>query len=638
MTIKYSLNARERVKKAEYKNFIELTQGIDKSKLEEIVRPLPRVKGFRSGKDTEIRLKLYFGRSSSWDEKDWSLLQNIWLAYTEDHTAFKTILDLNNNETLVNIVHELLSSSEKRQEIIEKIISSIHTENITQKSLKNWLLFSPLPQDDAVEKLLAFVPKESPVELKGKISSLESQINLIKKETVQVNQLQATNKILTKINSELIENSKEFNTTKKELEQAVSKINVLEKVKKEVMKDLEGQSESLQLLFSSYREISYETKNLRNELNLIKKSINEIDSKQETQQITLDQINTVYQEMINNIQVLMQDIEEMKNMNISHTLNPSKPSKKHISTEVKVNIRNHPEDAEVLKLHSINEAVAHLEKNLNLLGIKLPHARRLSREILAALASGQLVSFQGSLASLVAERCASCLTGGIYKILKIPFGCIDSSIEVIIERIIKEFEEKNSPTAVILEGINRSAFDVYGFNIVQFIIDRVIQTRPISKSLLIFSTVLEGPSMLPVGSNLLEIGPLLNIDSIKWLDKPSATGPIGLIDKELFSYVPTTVIDYNWGESIIPNWLHTLGGPLWRRSVITADSYGRELVSSLETPFEFSIFGWIIPMIVHLDSNKLVDFIRYLEHDDRLRYILIKNSQEVVDRFELEVY
>ncbi|WP_066400371.1 hypothetical protein [Neobacillus mesonae] len=638
MTINYALDAKERIKTADYRDFSVITQAIDKSKLEKIIKTLPMVKGFRSGKDTEIRLKRYFGRSSSWEEQDWSLLQNLWLTYTEHHNALQNILGFHNKEMLENIIEELLNSSEKRQEIIEKAISLINTENITQKHLKNWLLFSPLPQDEVVERLLSFVPKESPVELKAKISSLENQIELIKKESVQLTQLQATNKNVTKINSDLLDNTKELNKVKKDLQQANSKIYDLEKIRGMFVEELEGHNKKIQSLYSDNVEMNNEAKNLRSRLSSIIESIKEIDLYREQQNFDISQLSTDYVQMESNIKLLLQDFEELKNQGTPSSTNSIYPLKEHYSEEIKV-IRKQNEVEDVLNLASVNEVAKHLEKNLNLLGIKLPHARRLSREIMAAIGSGQLVSFQGSLASLVAERCAYCLTGGNYRVIKIPFGCIDSSIEVIIERIITEYEDTNSPIAIILEGMNRSAFDVYGLTISKFIIERIFQIRPNSKSLLVFGTVTDGPSMLPIGSNYLELGPLLNIDSIKWLDKPSAIGPLGLIEKEIFSGEASTLVDeYNWEDSIIPNWLYTLGGPLWRRVLITADCYGREMASTIDTPFEFSIFGWIFPMAVHLDSSKLVDFSNLVEKDDRLRYILSKNAFGVVDSFELEDY
>lgn len=644
MGIKYSLDAKERIRNTDYTSFSDLMQCIPKDKTNTILKQLPKLNGFRAGKDTEIRLKRYFNRSQSWDEKDWTLLLGIWLTYTESQSELKSIIGFKNKRELEKLVEELLTSEEQREEIAERIIQDAYTKGITQKALRTWLRFSPLPQDAKVERLLALVPEESSTELKARITSVEGMLKSIKNELVESNHLQSVNKSINKIGVELASHSRQLERTAEELEQAFNSITQLENTRDSLIGNFDAHSKVHKSLQASATATSSQIKAIQKEIEAIQKEIEAIRDEiviiREKQAVDVELLKEDHVQLGANMEVLMQEVEALKDLKLPSTGGVDSRIEKQLNEELKILTRTYLKEDEEVHLQSIHDAATHLEKNLNSLGIKLSHARRLSKEVMAALISGQIVSLQGPLAYLVAERCASCLAGGELRVIKIPFGFVGSlSMDTSMAKLIEEHESSNYPTAVIIEGINRTAFEAYGDSIRQFVIERIFKLRPNSNSLLIFATVIDGPTMIPAGSELLELGPLISLDSIKWMDKASSKGIIGLVSKEVFDGNSSPSFDdYEWEESIIPNWLYSLGGPLWRKSLILADAHGRKINSSIEEPFEFAAFGWIVPMAIYLNSRRLTDFTELAERDDRLKALLAKYEQEVVGSNEMEVY
>lgn len=695
MEIEYSLQAKERIEKANYLDFKEFLQPLQADKLENILKKLPKVNGFRQGKDTEIRLKLYFGRCSSWDDKDWSLLLNIWLMNTESQTPLKGALGFQNNEETEKIIGKLIKSPKMRQEVVGKIVESAQTEQITQKAIKNWMFFSPLPNDDKLERLISFVPKENTVNLKTRVEDVEKLIKALVNKTVQQSQLQTTYKRVEKLSNELTIYFDRLAEGEKGLQETFNHINKVESIQNSFIKKFESQNKENKSLASSLKTVLARINILQEELKEIQKRVKQDALLSGYQDNQIESIKENYSQLNEKLDVLLQDIElfkipqeeykeiqkrtnqgallleyqvtEVKSLRndylqlnekldaLAHDMkeirllkpattnsNTHNTSQSQWAKGIEIIQRHHFVEDGLVDLRSCQDVVAHLEKNLKLLGIKIPHARRLAREILAATFSGQLVSLQGSLAYLVAERCAACLAGGEFKVIKIPVGCVDPySLEEIITALIEETDKSSHPKAIILEGINRSAFESYGESIKQFIIERIFQIRPDNhNSLLFFATVVEGPSTLPVGPEILEIGPLIFVDAIKWLDKPSTDGIGGLIDKEAFKRDSTnpSLDEHDWDESLIPEWLYILAGPLWRRALLMADFSGREMDPSLETLFEFALFGWILPMAICLNSSNLGDFAEYIENDERLRFLLIKYNPEVVDFNEMELH
>lgn len=634
-SINYSLEVRKRIQKAGLSEFKKLVLALPKNKQEETLKPLPKVNGFRKGKDTEIRLQKFYLRSNSWNVKDWSVILNAWYMYTELQVFFRNVLGFNTRSELETIIESLISSKKHRHKIISNLVQSAQIESVTQESLERWLLFSPLPQDQTVSNFIAFTPKQSLSDFNSRLSTIDNDIIAIKREAVNTNQLQVTNKAVQKITTDL-------NMLSVQLGSVIGKVN-------NTVERIIQAEEKQDTLVEDLADFAKGTKSIQNKVTTMTKKINSLEKEMSS---ASDKIDNIFksveslQSFIDDYSLLTAKVEAIKNTIELSSYNLSKPSEvmNNKKSESPLNIPIAVEsksviDDSVLDLNTKEEIVSHLEQNLKQLGVKHQHARLVAKEVVIALASGQLVTLQGSLALSVAERCAACLVGGNYKLIKIPFGCIESrSLEEIVCDLFEESKSTNRPIAIIFEGINRSAFEVYGSYVRQFIIERIMQFNTELHSIFMFATINDGPAMIPIGRETLELGPLITVDSLRWTNKAPTSVSLGSVSKTTFAeefYFDK--IEYELEDSIVPEWLQILGGPLWRRMLLRTNSISMELSPSTD-PFESTLFGWIIPLALCLNTEQVSDFIEFMEQDDRLKLLMMKYAPEVFTSDAIEAY
>jgi hypothetical protein len=647
MDITYSLETKKRIQEVQFEDFINFLLIIPREKLDTAIKSIPKVKGFRSGKDTEIRLKVFFGRSTSWDEKEWSMMLNLWVMHTVNNIPIKNSIGFKDKKELEEIVINAISSRKDRRGITEKLIQASHTENLSQKMILNWLLFSPFPKDTAVEKLVNMMPKENTFELKEKITTIENILKTFKNDYVEQIQFNSTNKHLAKINTDLASLTNNQKSLQIDLKKVSESISQCERDIKKFLELSENKNKEVNVLRKSFSRGIENLGQFNKEVKDIQKVLNEAvlhDSQSDAYINELMVDLELHKNKLEEVETKLESvIKEGENKRITNNTSSSQnfdgPDTRPKSDFFLKNYTLKNEEVPVI-LSSKEAVIGHLEKNFNSLGIKLPHAKRLAREVIAGLASGQLISFKGQLAELVARRCASSLTGGKYKYIKVPFGCLDSSsLDDIISGLVEESNISSDPIAIVLEGVNRSAFELYGNSIKQIVIERSYQIGIDTRSLFIFATIIEGSSIIPVGTEYAELGPLINVNSLKWLDKATNKGRMGIVEKitflELFSLPP---YDHDWDDSILPEWLNILGGPLWRRVLLNADTHGRGFDSSFEEFLEFTIFSWLMPMLIAIDSSKISDFMEYAENDDRLKYYFIKYAPEAMMLNASEIY
>lgn len=632
-SINYSLDVRKRIQKAGVNEFKKLTLALPKNKLDEALKPLPKVNGFRKGKDTEIRLQKFYLQSSSWDESDWNAILNVWYMYTEEQALIRNVLGFKNRLELETIIETVMSSKKTRHKMISDLVQSAHTESVTQELLERWLLFSPLPQDNAVNKLIAFTPKQSTVDIKSRLTAIEEALTAIKRHSVNPNQIQSTHKAVQKVGTDLNSLNVQLAGVIEQVNRTVEKVaEVKEKQGTQVvnLEDFAKVNKTKMSTISS--KISSIQIELNNSLERIDKAFERIEG--------FESVIDDYSFLNANVEDLKNDIELIRS-HLSKTPEAINYNTSESHSNVAITVHNKSVIGDsFIDLNNKQEITSHLEQNLKHLGIKLQHARLVAKEVITALASGQLATLQGSLAFSVAERCAACLSGGNYKIIKIPFGSIESlSLEAIVCKILEESKSTNNPISIILEGINRSAFEMYGSYVRQFILERIMQFNEELHSIFMFATINDGPSMLPIGPEILELGPLISIDSLRWTNKAPSSAVLGLVNKSTFAdEFKLEKIEYELEDSIVPEWLQIIGGPLWRTMLLRANSFSMELNPNVDIPFESTLFGWVVPLALYTNKEQVSDFIEFIDQDDRLKMLMIKQAPEVFTSDAFEVH
>jgi len=185
--------------------------------------------------------------------------------------------------------------------------------------------------------------------------------------------------------------------------------------------------------------------------------------------------------------------------------------------------------------------VEHLERNILAAGLLSRSAKSLAREVLAGLGAGQLVTFRGSVAPLIAELCAQTIAAQSAWMTRIPVGMLSSNdLGHLINSFLAESRSQDSMRVLIIDGLNRSALEVFGSELSSLIGRRLLNLAPSAPRLHLLGTVVDGPSALPIGPGLCELGPILDVDALNWSPK----GAQGTIEG---TFVPSTVWDAHVG-------------------------------------------------------------------------------------------
>lgn len=274
----------------------------------------------------------------------------------------------------------------------------------------------------------------------------------------------------------------------------------------------------------------------------------------------------------------------------------------------------------------LRQALDLMGKNLKCLGIKPSSVDVLKTAVLAAFVAGQVPIFSGVHARSVAQVCALTIAGGNTYRLNIPVGirspndfreCLDE-----METITGLADEV---CCLIIEGINRSAFDAFGENLIELIQQSRLSVGKAHRPV-VMATVTSGPASLPISNSHASLGPSLHCDCVEWRAMPSVESrPVGgRILSENWHQIRSDAMNcrgFNTEEVVfLFDQVSSTPNPMLRQTVHLAY---RALVSMNDAkPDEFALrhllFGWILP--IGIVQEKEATLMRNLlsEYSDRL--------------------
>ena len=163
-------------------------------------------------------------------------------------------------------------------------------------------------------------------------------------------------------------------------------------------------------------------------------------------------------------------------------------------------------------LASVTDAAEILAGNLETVGLRKSAAQALAEEISAAALAAQAVFLKGALATEVARLCARTLGGRNGLRVSMPVGLSDGDgLGVVMRREVDGSGE--SVAAVAIEGINRSALDVFADALSDIAAGDREFIGGVHGPALVFASVTEGPASLAVDPRYLELGPIFDLDA-----------------------------------------------------------------------------------------------------------------------------
>jgi len=242
-----------------------------------------------------------------------------------------------------------------------------------------------------------------------------------------------------------------------------------------------------------------------------------------------------------------------------------------------------------------------LENNLAGAGLNVHSARTMAREILAGLAAGQLVSFRGSLASVIASICAQTFAASHQYVVHVPVGLLGSDdFGQHVAEIVAACEQRDTMSVLTMEGLNRAALEAYGDSLCALVDARFLHLDATPPNLLLLATVVDGPSALPVSPIVCELGPILDVDAYVWASTWTPKHTAGIMPSHVWWSEVTRegpAHEHDVGELKELRQSLELRSIRWRRCVDAAYRClaGVRTHSRAPSVLESLVFGWVLP-------------------------------------------
>ena len=394
---------------------------------------------------------------------------------------------------------------------------------------------------------------------------------------------------------ELMQNELETRTANSNLKKSMSPVN-------EKMKSIE---QRINTLTSTSDDVEIR-------LLPVKEKIKSIEQMIENLNTTSDDFKTRLAPIIEKIQSLEQIIDNLNTPIMENELE-TKPeiAKKKLTSTIHLTQFQASENIKVVD--SFKSLHQHMVNNFKKIGLINKYAKKLSTEILAGSGAGALITFSGALSFFLAEICARSIAAkNDIQILHIPVGLLDGyQFHKEITHCLNKSLQSDCLTAIIVEGINLSAFECYAQTLRQMITHRLINYQDAHNHVVCFATLSDGPAALPLSKEFCSFGPVFNTDFLGW-------GAKGITDKIQGGTISTENWNH-WRHSCLkietPNTLQSLLdemsdiSQLWKISIRKACQF-----LNSKNPLESIGFGWLIPLAM-VDHNNQELIFQFCEDD-----------------------
>lgn len=604
----YPISKRDQVA-SRGEELINFTLSIPANMLRTVVSRLPTVQGgFRPGKDISVRLMKFFGRIKHWTDDDWCLMAEIWSLWTRGHSEMYEALGMPNDDELERLVSELNETPERLRELIGRLVAAARRGAFDRESLQMWYELGPLIPDSITSLWILLAPSKEELASLSQLRGLQERFPLIE------GQLERTLHMYKSLQSQI----------KNVADSGLAHENQLKALAKQLVALKDTQDQACASISKLYQQIEGIQKYQNDRLQALELQLTEYATSYDPtfDPVVLKAAQEALKQYVESIAAqvegLQSQIAELENR-VSGAAGP---------TMIVTHFKSSTHTCDLVDRQSV---VTHLARNLGGLGLNLVEARTLATDVVIAALTGQLISFGGSLGAKVAQRCALSLAGN-YVTMHIPVGLMDGShFSHVLTRVVDDVRASGHTTALILEGINRSAIEVYGPSLRDLICNRMLGLEDQGLPLIILATLVQGPSAIPCGKEILELGPVFDTDALTWTDRVPTPAQAGMMLPQAWTMQATEDIPFDWQDIALPQKLVAAGGPLWRRAVSLACRVGSELDvrQGIDSACRVG-FGWVLPMAFHLGVELDDETISRFHNDDRT-HLLLRKAREVGD-------
>lgn len=541
MKLRYSPEAMSRISQLGHHDIVEFIEEVSPASRRDIYKHLGRVPGFRSGspadfKERQKRLVAHILSSpAGHDPKDWAVFGMLWSTWISERFE-------------VDIPHTDKSGNffENAPSYLTFVSESF--PNIPRESVERMMTFSRFPEEiHSLKELTLFrtastIARDSLLdELPLSIKSLEQRIAAIEASA-----------------SDGQENLKQINTSPVLVEQRIES----------VAKKFDDQNQLTEMLKLEVDKLAYAMLEIEQRVQQLGNTLEQIKGLKEDTLAPNTSTHATDQSIID-ILDRMDSIQRVFDAE-SNTSNA-----RVLPNLVMKDFQGPFED-----LHNVQDVCELIVTNLQAVGVVKGCAFPMSRQIVAALVSGQLIQFSGSLAELISESIVAAVSGPIFHEWRVPVGLVsDECAAYCIEMVGKK------SNSLLLKSANLSAFEVYGASIREIIVKRQFGFDG-NRNYSFFTSWVSGPAAFPDGGSLAELGPVFDTDALRMRSAKAATPSLrfGRLAKENwyqlegFEAPDPDVISTELTEFLTD--INFEGGAFWRRLVKSSYTHLRVIPSA----------------------------------------------------------
>lgn len=583
---------------------LEFIKEIPQNQIRNVALKLPPVThGFRRGQPPELqqRIRQFVAGIRRWTDKEWDLFQEIWLLWIRCNPELDAVLAQYDNAG--DFGGEALTPANSSLDIgcFDLLIKASQEWKVSRETIQRFYTFGYFLTDERIEQTIRQARPQADFQLHQELTLLNNQVQQI---FDNITSLVAQAEIWEKDRRKLDALDDRIETTKRQVNDAVNAIRVTQQSTVSLEKRLaELEAETVQIRSEADRQSSKVRSDLGEQRAAIQRMEDHLQQVVQTLTAKIVELNERVATVLTEGDV-SSALQQSDNNIVGNRFSESASAVWPIVHSVLVPERLSTSTVE-LRLDTSEMARNALSENLQAIGMQSQAAQALAVEVMAAALAGQEILFRGSIAPIVSEVCARSLAGGCAFRLQIPVGMLDGrSFGAALEELLQEVIRCDRIAALVIEGINLSAPEVYAGRLYRLITERLLGLDTTYVGLLVFGTVVDGAGALPLSPQLSEIGPMFDLDCIVWRNRWPKRGIVGgeilrstweaWVDSD--GDVPTDWDDV-WRES------SRFAGPvtpLWRRCVYTAFTRLSTLAAGdmLPTALQSLAYGWLLPRLI----------------------------------------
>lgn len=548
------------------------------------LKPVP---AFRPDEPTELKERIKklaknlshaINGSQKANERDWTTLGWVWAGWLR--TKYKNAVDL----PLERLENEKLSF----ETFLKAVLSNDEEEKLAQEDISEIYKFSPFSSIVAESELIRSLPTRVELgkqhearELKTRLATLERKTETIADTLAATthNSTSATAEQVIKMQSELNRLSDEF----------------LKFVKRSQVSEEQGISRN-NLLGKALDTLTHSSDGIFRQLHSYESRVSALDKS------NVEFIGAV-KRIEGMVKVLQKSMAEHDKDRIS-SKEPVALASSALVPAVHIEHQRSPNGVQVAALDTLRKLHSALSYNYRAIGLGEKSSEKLALTVAAAISSGQFVQFVGALADLIADATLSSVAGGATVAWDVPSGLFDGSA---VSSVMREMsKDSKTSTGLILRGFNKSAFDIYGYELKKILVSRFFGLVKDATKPIVVATALKSDSYLPLTTSTAELGPIIDTALLTWV-RPKGEiifGRMGAIEyaSELDEQSDTILTDLSNQIADMP----IAKSELWRRNIRYAKAKLAQFVDEKNEidieAVESLLTSWVLPWI-SLQSN-----------------------------------